>query len=271
MSSNYRHAPTLITDLDAFLQRNISRRNALKFGVASAGLAATFSGAVNAACVSQIPSETAGPFPADGGRWSNVNALLLDGIVRRNLRTSLGTGNVAEGEELTVNLQLVNVNPDVDCLNLEGYVVYIWHCNRDGGYSLYDSGIRDEDYLRGVQVADNEGKLSFVTTFPACYSQRWPHMHFEIYPSLSLATSAANKVHTSQLAFPEDVCNDVYTKAPGYAKSARELARMTLPTDYIFRDGVSQQMTTMTGNMDDGYTATLVVGIDANNDGVALA
>lgn len=62
----------------------------------SAALAATNSAAdIAAACaVTTIPQETAGPYPADGSQASNgnLNALALSGIVRRDIRTSLGTG-----------------------------------------------------------------------------------------------------------------------------------------------------------------------------------
>ena len=52
--------------------------------------------------------------------------------------------------------------------------------------------------------------VTFTSIFPACYSGRWPHIHFEVYPSLAQATDAANKIATSQLALPEDVCDQVY-------------------------------------------------------------
>lgn len=32
-----------------------------------------------------------------------------------------------------------------------GAAVYLWHGDRDGNYSLYSSGLENENYLRGVQ------------------------------------------------------------------------------------------------------------------------
>lgn len=32
---------------------------------------------------------------------------------------------------------------------LAGAAVYLWHCDRDGRYSLYSSGAENENYLRG--------------------------------------------------------------------------------------------------------------------------
>ena len=51
-----------------------------------------------------------------------------------------------------------------------------------------------------------------------CYAGRWPHMHFEVYQSLDSATSYQNKLRASQLALPQDVCDDVYA-TDGYTVS----------------------------------------------------
>jgi protocatechuate 3,4-dioxygenase beta subunit len=208
------------------------------------------------ACVTEIPEETAGPYPGDGS--NGANALTRSGIVRSDIRSSLTTGNIAAGVPLTLQLQLVNVN--ANCTFLEGYAIYLWHCDREGRYSMYSNGVTSEDYLRGVQATDAEGKVTFQSIFPGCYSGRWPHIHFEIYPSLATATNANNKIHTSQLAFPEDVCDTVYASS-GYSQSVNNLSRVSLSSDNVFRDGADEQLASATGNVTDGYLATLVVGI----------
>jgi protocatechuate 3,4-dioxygenase beta subunit len=45
-----------------------------------------------------------------------------------------------------------------------------------------------ENYLRGVQEADDDGVVTFHSIFPGCYSGRWPHIHYEVYESLDAAT-----------------------------------------------------------------------------------
>jgi protocatechuate 3,4-dioxygenase beta subunit len=218
------------------------------------------SSSVDYECLSTIPGETAGPYPADGSQASRqtLNALGRAGIVRQDMRTSLSTNNTATGVPLTVEFALVNAGDN--CTPLAGYAIYAWHCTDDGNYSLYSSGFTDEDYLRGVQPTDETGIATFQTIFPGCYRGRWPHIHFEIYPSLAEATGAGNIVHTSQLALPESDCATVYTTA-GYAASAQNLPQITLATDNIFSDGYALQMATVTGNATDGYMAKLTVGI----------
>ena len=61
----------------------------------------------------------------------------------------------------------------------------------------------------GARSGTAAWQTTFTTTFPAWYSGRWPHIHFQIYPSLEAATDAGNKVATSQLALPEETCSEV--------------------------------------------------------------
>lgn len=211
---------------------------------------------------SLIPEETAGPYPGDGSNTSNgsiANALALSGIVRSDIRSSIaGATGTATGVALTVTLNLVNSN--ASCASLEGYAVYLWHCDALGRYSMYASGVTDQNYLRGVQVSDANGQLSFTTIFPGCYSGRWPHIHFEVYRSATTATSYSNKLRTSQLALPESACDAVYAQS-GYTGSASNLAQMSLSTDNVFSDGSSLQLADVTGSVGSGYATTLEVGI----------
>ncbi|WP_412028407.1 intradiol ring-cleavage dioxygenase [Deinococcus yunweiensis] len=220
----------------------------------------TGTGTGTAECPATIPSETAGPYPADGSTASgqSLNVLTRSGIVRSDLRTSLSTGNTAAGVPLTVVLRLVNTN--ASCAALSGYAVYLWHCTADGNYSMYSSAIVGEDYLRGVQESGSDGTVTFQTIFPGCYSGRWPHIHFEVYPTLASATSAANKIQTSQLALPQATCEAVYATS-GYSASTSNLSRISLASDNIFSDGSSTQIATMSGSTSAGYTANLTVGL----------
>jgi hypothetical protein len=85
------------------------------------------------------PSETGGPYPGDGTNGPNV--LVQTGIVRSDIRSSFGTSGTttAPGVPLTVTLQLVNTN--ANCAPLVGYVVYLWHCDASGRYSMYSAGV----------------------------------------------------------------------------------------------------------------------------------
>ncbi|HPG77590.1 MAG TPA: intradiol ring-cleavage dioxygenase [Piscinibacter sp.] len=284
------HDHGLRHDLDTMNRRAAERRRALRWlaaaGSAPLGLLAacggggsdagttttggdssgSTGGSSSSGNCSVIPSETAGPYPGDGTNTNSsgiVNALTLSGIVRSDIRTSVaGASGTAAGVPMTVTLTLVNTS--ASCASLAGYAVYLWHCTRDGNYSLYSSSVLDENYLRGVQVSDSNGQVTFTTIFPGCYSGRWPHIHFEIYPSLSSATSGNNDVKTSQLALPAAACNQVYGTASGYSTSVNNFAAISLASDNVFsNDSAAYQLATVTGDVTNGYAATLQVGISA--------
>ncbi|WP_432874636.1 intradiol ring-cleavage dioxygenase [Kribbella sp. CA-245084] len=207
--------------------------------------------------VDEIPQETGGPFPGDGSNGPNV--LNQSGIVRKDITKSFGTASgQATGVPLAVELTILDAGKDSP---LEGAAIYLWHCDAQGRYSLYSDGATEENYLRGVQSADAEGKVTFTTIFPAAYQGRWPHIHFEVYPSIDDATKAGQITRTSQLALPKDACSAVYA-ADGYDGSAENLSRTSLENDNVFGDddGV-HQLATVTGDVDQGYIAALTVGV----------
>lgn len=206
----------------------------------------------------EIPEETAGPFPGDGSNGPDV--LEDSGIVRQDITSSIDGSATADGVPLTIEFQLVDMaNGDASFV---GAALYAWHCDAQGEYSMYSSGLEDVTYLRGVQVADADGRLSFTSIFPGCYQGRWPHIHFEVYPDVASINDSGKAIATSQMALPEAACAAVYESAV-YAGSSQNLARVTLASDNVFGDDSgASQLATITGDAATGYTATLVVRID---------
>jgi protocatechuate 3,4-dioxygenase beta subunit len=216
----------------------------------------TGSTAATVTSCSAIPEETGGPFPGDGS--NGPDALAESGVVRKDITSSFdGMSGTADGVPYTMQFTVVNI--DDGGKPLTGAAVYVWHCDREGNYSMYQNA-SDATYLRGVQEVDANGVATFTSIFPACYSGRWPHVHFEVYPSVSDATNARSKLVTSQLALPEDVCDTVYATS-GYEQSSSNMQRVSLSSDMVFSDGVSLQTPSMTGNAQSGYVSSLVVGV----------
>ncbi|MFC9771511.1 MULTISPECIES: intradiol ring-cleavage dioxygenase [unclassified Pseudarthrobacter] len=211
-----------------------------------------------AECGVEIPQETAGPFPGDGSNGPNV--LEASGVVRKDITSSFGSASAtAEGVPLTFTLTLLdNAN---GCTPMAGAAVYAWHCDRDGKYSMYDSSLTNENYLRGVQEADSNGQVTFTSIFPGAYSGRWPHIHFEVFESMNNATAAGQVLAVSQIALTKAACDDVYATA-GYERSVTNMLRTTLQSDNVFGDdGAIYQLATMAGSAAAGYTAGLNVTI----------
>lgn len=203
------------------------------------------------------PSETGGPFPADGsngnGSGGEANVLDDDGIVRADIRSDLDGSNTQGGVPMTLK---VNVQ-DSGCSPLANAAVYVWHCNREGEYSAYNSAMIGGDFsshtwLRGVQVTDADGNVEFTTILPGRYQGRAFHIHYEVYAD----DSFGQKLLTSQMAMDDDLANQLFTDA-GYSDALRNDTSNS--RDGVFGDGVSHQLLTVTGDVESGLVAEATV------------
>ena len=187
-----------------------------------------------------------------------MNVLTESGIVRSDIRSSFGTSTTAaEGVPLTITLQRVAG----DRLRTVGRRRCLRVALRQGRPILdVQPGATDENYLRGVQESDANGTVTFASIFPAAYSGRWPHIHYEVYASVDDATGGGSLLATSQVALPEDACNQVYA-TDGYSQSVQNMQQTSLATDNVFSDGWDRELGTVTGDVTSGLTVTLAVPV----------
>jgi hypothetical protein len=105
----------------------------------------------------EVPEETAGPYPGDGSNGPNV--LDDSGIVCSDIRSSFGSSTTAaEGVPLEIRL---TVRDAATGDAAKGAGVYLWQSDRDGNYSLYSQAAANENYLRGAQEADANGTVTW--------------------------------------------------------------------------------------------------------------
>lgn len=186
-------------------------------------------------------------------------------MVRSDIRSSfISSTTTASGVLLTITLKLVNVNNA--CAAISGAAIYIWHCDAAGLYSLYSSGVTTESYLRGVQVTDANGEVTFTTIYPACYSGRWPHIHFEVFTGgLTSASTGRTSSLISQLAMPAATNSTVFNSDSRYSASISNYSNISIASDNVFGDNTSAQIAQMTpslsGSISAGYTGTATIGI----------
>lgn len=189
------------------------------------------------------PSETAGPFPT-----KTPSSLVMKDI--RSDRT---------GVPMTATISIRNKAND--CKALEGALVDIWHCDAAGSYSEYGgTGIQSTNYtavhfLRGRQTTDASGNVGFTTIFPGWYSGRAVHIHVHIY------NAAGKSILVTQIAFPAAVCDTVFTTATNFYTKGK--ADTTNERDNVFSDGFANEMSTITGNIADGYALTHTIVVSA--------
>ena len=189
------------------------------------------------------PSETAGPFPTK----TPADLVMVD---IRSDRTGIA---------MTVTITIQNSNNS--CAALADAIVDIWHCDKDGYYSEYGgSGMQSVDYqsvhfLRGRQSTNSDGVVAFKTIFPGWYSGRAPHIHAHIYDS------TGKSLLVTQIAFPTDVCNTVYTTATNfYTKGTQDTSNAS---DNVFSDSIANEMSTVTGSIADGFALTHTIVVSA--------
>nr|WP_255644152.1 intradiol ring-cleavage dioxygenase [Actinoplanes polyasparticus] len=247
----------------------MSRRRLLRgfgLGAAAIGLAACSSNSssdtaapAGSTASGEIPEETGGPYPGNGSNGPDV--LEQSGVVRSDIRSSFGTGSgTAEGVPMTLELTILDMAKDNK--PFAGAAVYVWHCDRAGQYSMYSEAVQNENYLRGVQIADGSGRVTFTSIFPACYPGRWPHVHFEVYPSQTDITDATRTIATSQVALPKETSETVYATA-GYESSVTALAQVSLDSDNVFgEDSGALQLGAVTGDVTNGYAVALTVRVN---------
>lgn len=193
-----------------------------------------------------IPEETQGPYL--------LRAILRNpAMVRKDIREGKA------GIPLTLRLKVQNVNNG--CRPIANAAVYIWHCDKDGSYSGYSSrengNHADETYLRGIQITDRNGEVSFTTIFPGWYPGRITHIHFQVYLNDNRAVAATV---TSQLAFPQNVTKAVYD-TPLYRARGQNKTVADFREDGVFSDGTAHQIAAVSGDPRQSLNATLAIGI----------
>jgi protocatechuate 3,4-dioxygenase beta subunit len=130
-------------------------------GLAGAGIALGIGNgparALAASCGTLTPVKTIGPY------------FVEEGLNRSDITTDPGTGAVVAGIPLVLDLTLID--DDNGCVPLAGAQVDIWHASPGGLYSDEASeGTSGKKYLRGYQVSDAQGNVTFKTVYPGWYS-----------------------------------------------------------------------------------------------------
>ena len=185
------------------------------------------------------PAETKGPFPiktpAD--------------LVRANI--------VSDREGIALLVTITVQDQDDECAALPGVYVDIWHCDNDGNYSEYggtqmqSTNYSNVHFLRGRQMTDANGQVSFISIYPGWYRGRAPHIHVEVLDA------SLDSLLVTQIAFPEDVSQTVYA-----TDDYNGIYDTSNAQDNIFADSLDGNMGQISGNTSDGYTLTHTIVVN---------
>jgi protocatechuate 3,4-dioxygenase beta subunit len=241
----------------------MERKLFLRNGLAALGIAAI--APLANSCKKDSGSSGSSTSTSSGSSSCTVTSTETAGPYPTVTPSSYVRSNIADGQTgaaLTIKITIKNINNS--CAALSGALVDIWHCTALGYYSEYTDtpggGYATIDYtashfLRGRQTTDSNGLVTFTSIFPGWYSPRAPHIHAHIY------NSGGTSLLITQIAFPTDVCNTLYTSTTPY--SARGVQDTANTADMVFSDSLTNELSTVTGSVSAGYVLTHTIYVSA--------
>jgi protocatechuate 3,4-dioxygenase beta subunit len=192
------------------------------------------------------PTETEGPFPTKQP----------SSYVRSDITKGDGIGS-----PLTAKINIVNSKNN--CTALEGAIVDVWHCDVDGNYSEYggtqmqSTNFQSVHWLRGRQVTDADGLVTFKSIFPGWYQGRATHIHVHVY------NASGTSLLVTQIAFPDALCITVNNTGSAYGYTKGTSGYTYNNTDNVFSDSVAKEMATVTGSVDKGFELGITIKASA--------
>ncbi|PYU02565.1 MAG: twin-arginine translocation pathway signal protein [Acidobacteria bacterium] len=208
---------------------------------ASGSTSGTTSG-TTASCV-LTPELTVGPYFVD------------EKLNRSDLTTNTTDTNVLNATPLTLTMTIMEYASS-GCSALVGAQVDIWHADAAGIYS--DESVENttgQTFLRGYQLTDANGAVTFKTVVPGWYSGRTIHIHVMIR-TLSSSGSVLTEF-TTQLFFDQTLLNALTTTVSPY--SSRGVPDTTNAQDSIYSSATQLTLTNATSG--GGYTASITLGV----------
>jgi protocatechuate 3,4-dioxygenase beta subunit len=154
-------------------------------------------------------------------------------------RTDISEGIV--GVRMDVDIQVV----DSACEPLVGAEVDLWGADKDGRYSGYETfETEGEDWQRGQQISDEDGRVRFSCIVPGSYPGRSMHLHVKV-------RADGHDELTTQTYLPDSIGAAVLDD-PSYGGAAQTTNG---DDDYYAEDTLMD----ITGSTNDGYSAVVVL------------
>ncbi|SEE50525.1 hypothetical protein SAMN05216483_6436 [Streptomyces sp. 2131.1] len=190
-------------------------------------------------------------------------------------------------------LLVLRVVDSATCRPFRNSAIEIWHCDASGVYSGYTQNgngggggtppgppptgtptappdgpggpgghappTDDLTWLRGIQMTDAQGFVTFRTVFPGWYAGRAVHIHTKVHTGGSRTSdgyTGGRACHTGQFYLPEEAVNATSNTEP---YSANTITRITLDNDSIY-PGTGPQGGLLNLNYDKKHIERGVIG-----------
>ncbi len=214
-----------------------------------------------AACL-LAPEMTAGPFYVD------------DILVRPDIAENKA------GVPLVLTMTVVDAE---SCAPIPNAAVEIWHCDAGGFYSGFvdsnpggqpgDAGYIDDGsdpgtFLRGIQISDEDGNVTFDTIYPGWYAGRAIHIHLAVHlggENEDGIYEGGAIQHVGQVGFDDSITSLIAEVEPYASRTSTFVAT---DQDGLFRrhlDNESVFVRLEQANpdaIDEGFTGSVLLGID---------
>ena len=190
-----------------------------------------------------LPELTEGPYFID------------EKLDRADIRTDSETRDERPGTPFELTLDVLAVS-GASCAPLQGAMVDVWHCDALGAYSGFNDNAEGfstvgEDWLRGFQTTDADGRVQFTTIYPGWYRGRATHIHFKVRKD--------NLEFTSQWFFDDALSDEVHASETPYNEDGAS-GRLQNAQDGIYQQSNGMLLLDVQPS-DDGYAAAFTIGI----------
>ena len=181
------------------------------------------------------------------------------GYNRSNILSNLDGTSAQTGIPLTLRIYIYDSENSFTAV--AGAQVDIWHCNASGVYSNESvESTLGQSWLRGYQLTDSTGLVTFTTIIPGWYEGRTTHIHLRVRSKYSEASSTSDGTNTTQLFFSQAVLDYIYTNVSPYNTKGKDTT--TNVSDHVYTPEIKGEMLlTLTGDYTSGYAATFAINL----------
>jgi protocatechuate 3,4-dioxygenase beta subunit len=235
----------------------------MNIGGASTGGSATGGGGAGGSTASTTASTGTGGGACAVTPEGEIGPYFTDdsasGFNRSNIVANVDGTEAQEGIPLTLTITVVDT--EKSCAPYVGAQVDIWHCNAAGVYSNEASeSTTTQTWLRGYQLTDGSGQVTFTTVIPGWYSGRTTHIHLRVRSSYSDASSTMDGTNTTQLFFDQTLIDGLATSVTPYSSEGTNPT--TNASDHVYTpETKGETLMTLSGDATSGYTAVVTIGL----------
>jgi protocatechuate 3,4-dioxygenase beta subunit len=181
------------------------------------------------------------------------------GFNRSDITSNLDGTSTQSGIPLALTVTVIDAQKG--CVPYVGAQIDIWHCNAAGVYSdIAGENTTAEQWLRGYQITDAEGRVTFKTIVAGWYAGRTTHIHLRIRSSYSEASSTSDGTNTTQCFFEQTFVDTLATTVTPYSAEGKNPTTNASDRVYAEQEDGANELT-LTGDDTSGYTAAVTIAL----------